>query len=250
MTAMEEPMLTATQHQRIDRYLAELAGALGELPETERADLVAGIREHIQAALADGPGVTDDAVDEVLRALGDPLTIAAEAIGDDGGSRGPAVSGSGADSAKVPLPQRDWVPAAVVALLGAAPLLLPIFISFGGIILLPFALVAGWVLLWSSPLWTAGEKILGTFVLPALGLVAFVFVFMVAGGSEVCSGSGDSEGDYTETCEPTSDALLSPVAAWIVLGVLVVGAIVTATVLLRNGRRRGAALAQSFSTGA
>lgn len=244
-------MLTATQHLRIDRYLGELDGALGDLPETERADVVAGVREHIQAALADRPEVTDAAVDEVLRALGDPLAIAAEATGDDGGSRGPAVAASAPGPRKVPLTSRDRTPAMVVVLLGAAPLVLMFFAALGGFFLLPFALVAGWVLLWLSPLWTVGEKVAGTFLLPAFGVASFGFAFLTLGGSEVCASGGPSDGpEPAPVCTSSNDAILTPLGAWIVLGVLAVAAVVTAVVLVRNGRRRAADLAQSFSTGA
>ncbi|SEF08196.1 Uncharacterized membrane protein [Jiangella alba] len=256
-------MLTATQHQRIDRYLDELAGALGGLPASERDDLVAGVREHIQAALADRPEVTDADTDEVLRALGDPLAIAAEATGDDGVRSGPAGAGNaragsagagsaGAGSAggsgKRPLPQRDWVPAAVVVLLAAAPLVLPVLAMVGGFFALPVALIAGWVLLWVSPLWTPGEKTAGTFLLPALGIF-WLFALVGAVGTTVCSGSMDSDGTVTsEVC--TSDSPVPPVVAWILLAVFAVATVVTAVVLQRNGRRRATALAQSFSTGA
>lgn len=242
-------MLTATQHQRIDRYLDELAGALGGLPAGERDDLVAGVREHIQAALADRPDVTDDGVDEVLRALGDPLAIAAEATGDDGVSVGPTgVGPAGVGPGKRPLSQRDWVPAAVVALLAAAPLVLPVLATVGGIFALPVALITGWLLLWVSPLWTPGEKTAGTFLLPALGMF-WLFALVGTVGTSVCSGSMDSDGTVTgEVC--TSDSPVPPVVAGILLAVFAVATVVTAVVLLRNGRRRATALAQSFSTGA
>lgn len=243
-------MLTATQHERIDRYLAELAGALGDLPEGERDDVIAGVREHIQAALADRRSVTDADVDEVLRALGDPLTIAAEATGDDGGSGGPAVvTPEDNRRREVPVLQRDWVPGAVVVALLVGALVLPFLISFGGVLLLPFLLVTGWALLWISPLWTVGEKVAGTFLLPAAGVVFFTFTFLAWGGTEVCSSSGGSDGTYNETCRNEGGAL-TPLAAWAVIAAVAAAGIVTAVVLYRNGRRRAAAAAQSFSTGA
>ncbi|MBB5788244.1 DUF1700 domain-containing protein [Jiangella mangrovi] len=249
---MEEPMLTATQHLRIDRYLGELDGALGALPETERADVVAGVREHIQAALADRGEVTDADVDEVLRALGDPLTIAAEATGDDGVSGGPAVAAPGSGPRQLPLTSRDRTPGLVVALLGAAPVVLTLFAMLGGFFLLPVALIGGWTLLWLSPLWGVGEKLAGTFLLPSFGLVLFSFTFLVTGGgSEVCVSDSPSDGpESAPVCTSNNDAILTPLAAWIILGVLAIAAVVTAVVLVRHGRRRSAELAQSFSTGA
>jgi hypothetical protein len=245
---MEEPMLTATQHQRIDRYLAELEGALGDLPESERADVVAGVREHIEAALADRPEVTDADVDEVLRALGDPLTIAAEATGDtgidDGVSPGPAGVGPRRD---VPLTSRDWVPGLVVVALLAAPLVLTLLATLGGIFLLPIVMLAGWTVLWISALWTPAEKVAGTFLLPALSVLLFFGLF-TTGGGEVCSGGVREDGTTYESC--SSDGWLTPAVFWVVFLVVVAASIATAVVVYRNGRRRATELAQSFSTGA
>lgn len=236
-------MLTATQHQRIDRYLAELAGALGDLPEAERDDVAGGIREHIQAALADRPAVTDADVDEVLRALGDPLAVAAAATGD----AGPATPEPRRD---VPVLQRDWIPGAVVAALLLGPAVLMFLVSVGGILLMPFMLVVGWVLLWASPLWSVGEKLAGTFLMPAAGIVFFAFTFLASGRTEVCvSDDGGPAGTYSETCT-TEGGVLSPLAAWVVLGLVAALSIATAVVVYRNGRRRSAELGQIFSTGA
>ena len=236
-------MLTATQHERIDRYLAELTGALGDRPEAERDDVVAGVREHIQAALADRPAVTDDAVDDVLRALGDPLAIGAEASGPaEAGT-----AGTGLGSEQVPLLQRGWIPLAVVAPLTLGIFALLFFVSFGGILLLPFLIVGSWIMLWLSPLWVPWEKVIGTVLLPAPGLAA---VLGISGASsQTCVGESSVAGEETlpETCsEVTSD----PVLALPVTVVLVVAGILAAVVLYRNGRRRAAAAAQSFSTGA
>ncbi|WP_147375302.1 HAAS signaling domain-containing protein [Jiangella rhizosphaerae] len=244
---MEEPMLSATQHQRVDRYLAELAGALGGLPETERADVVAGIREHIEAALAGRSPVTDADVDEVLRALGDPLAIAAEATGADGVSgaaAGPAIGGR----RDAPVLSRDWVPAFVVVALLAAPLLLTLLATVGGILLLPFAVLAGWAALWLSQLWTPLEKLAGTFLLPALSVLLFFGLF-TSGASEVCSGGVREDGTTYESCT-TEGGWLTPAVFWAILIGVAAASVATAVVLYRNGRRRAAELAQSFSTGA
>ncbi len=236
-------MLTAAQHQRIDRYLAELSGALGDLPATEREDVVGGVREHIQAALADRSTVTDADVDQVLRALGDPLTIAATATG----GRDAPMPESERD---VPVLQRDWIPGAVVATLLLGPLILPFFVSFGGILLLPLLLVVSWAVLWISPLWTALEKLAGSFLLPALG-TSLLFGLIGVGSTETCMSSSSTNGDTSEVCT-TDGGVLAPAAAWAVLVAAAVASIATAVVLYRNGRRRAQMRGerQSFSTGA
>jgi uncharacterized membrane protein len=48
--------MTASQGtDQIERYLRELSAALSAMPEAERAEVVAGIREHIDASLPDQP---------------------------------------------------------------------------------------------------------------------------------------------------------------------------------------------------
>jgi hypothetical protein len=71
---------------------------------------------------------------------------------------------------------RRWLPFVVLVLIGIG--------SFFLLFLLPaLALIVGAILLWMSPLWTTGEKAIGTAV-PAIGLGAFLPLLALGAGSE------------------------------------------------------------------
>ena len=60
----------------IDSYLARLRDALGDVPSSERDEILREIRSHIlERAEAEGP-VTEQVVNQVLRAVGDPQELA------------------------------------------------------------------------------------------------------------------------------------------------------------------------------
>lgn len=86
-------------HPAVHRYLAELADLLTDSDPAERAEVLAGVREHVDDALADLPEPTDDQVQAVLTGLGSPAVVAREAL--PAGHR-PSVRASVLD--------REWVP--------------------------------------------------------------------------------------------------------------------------------------------
>lgn len=116
-------------------YLDDLARMLSGDPAM-RAEVLGGVSEHIEAALAARPGRTGADVDAVLAELGPPEAVAAAALGDggpqgwapDGGTGGiGAGAGSGpAGTVRAPAPRRPaaldrtWVPPVVGLLLLAA----------------------------------------------------------------------------------------------------------------------------------
>lgn len=97
----------------VTAYLDDLARMLAGADPVLRAEVLGGVREHIDAALADGPGGgTPARVDAVLLELGPPERIAAAALGDDPSSPGRAPA--------PPRPaalDRSWVPPVVGLLL-------------------------------------------------------------------------------------------------------------------------------------
>lgn len=96
-------------HPRATQYLAELDRLLVGVDPVVRAETLAGVQEHLDAATG---GSQDDArVREALAQLGSPYDVAAEAHG----SRVP-------QPAAVPLSSRGWVPVVVGVLLGLAVL--------------------------------------------------------------------------------------------------------------------------------
>lgn len=243
-------MLSATQSQRIERYLGELEAALASLAVAERQEAVSGVREHIEAALADLDDVSDDDVDRVLRSLGDPLAIAAESGSSaeglprsgSSGAPGPEAGRSG------PVLRRPWVPGFVVATLFLSPFLF-LLVSFGGILLLPFALLTGWVMLWLSPLWSGWEKLAGTFLIPASG-VATMLSLTLTGGTSVCEGSGTVTPDgvvvESQTCVGDGGSTSIPIV--VLLVVLAAASVVTAVIVYLRGRRRVDGTTQSRPT--
>ncbi len=70
-----------TSHARVDGYLDELSRMLVDLDPATRDDVLAGVREHLDATLEAHPDDTH-AVDEALLRLGPPERIAAEARAD------------------------------------------------------------------------------------------------------------------------------------------------------------------------
>lgn len=165
----------STTH-RTAAYLDDLARMLADLDPDERADVLDGVRDHVDAALGSldrEPSAAD--VDHVLAELGSPGDVAREALA----GRAPRVTAAAAPPSR-PTLSHAWVPPTAVGLifLGAAL----------GVFILPLALLlAGLVMLWASPLWTAGEKALGT-ILPVLGIlgvpVGSLLVFRVSDGAE------------------------------------------------------------------
>jgi uncharacterized membrane protein len=144
-------MNTSHGIDQVDRYLRELSAALSGLSANDRDEVVAGIREHIDAALSSIERPSADDIDRVLRHLGDPLAIAAETTG-----RLPL-----RPAESLPMLERDWIPAATVLSLIMGTLF------FWAVVPLVLWLL-GLVLLWISPLWHLGEKILGTLAFPAV----------------------------------------------------------------------------------
>lgn len=217
-------MLTGGQRDRIERYLAALERALGPTPAEERIEVVAGVREHIESALADLAAATDEPtdadVDAVLRQLGDPLTIAAAT-----GSSSPA------PAARRMLLTAAWVPTTVVLLIGTGTVL------FFMVLPLPMWLV-GVVLLWTSSLWRITEKLWGTLV-PLVSMMIFVVASTTTGSTQTCSAI--SPAGSSERPEVVCTSGPSPVVtalAWALVAALVIAVGLAMFVLWRRGTRR------------
>lgn len=92
---------------RVGSYLDDLARMLADLDPADRDEVLAGVREHLDATLSEHP---DDpaAVDAALLRLGPPEQVAAQARAE----LAPEES-----SSPPPLPARGWLVAALVLLL-------------------------------------------------------------------------------------------------------------------------------------
>ena len=192
---------------RTRQYLDDLARMLDALDPQERADVLDGVRDHVDSALgALGHEPTAADVDRVLAELGSPGDVAREALA----GRAP-VTPVVAPAAARPALAGTWVPPTVVGLvlLGAA----------FSVFVLPLALLlAGLVLLWFSPLWTPLEKALGT-ILPVLGVGAVPLGSLLVLRADTPSQSG--------------------ITLWgvLLLALLVAGLVTLVVLAVRGGRR-------------
>ena len=144
----------------IDRYLSHLREDVRDLPKRRQDELVAEIKDHIDSALAEMPIRDEVSIRNVLERLGDPEDIADEAR-DRMGIRKPKAG---------------------IREIGAVILLL-----IGGIVIPVLGWAIGLLLLWSSPVWTSRDKLIGSLIIPG-GLMLPVEWFLNT--SYTCSGSG------------------------------------------------------------
>ncbi|MEE6296314.1 HAAS signaling domain-containing protein [Georgenia wangjunii] len=125
--------------ERVASYLDDVARMLATLEPDDRAEVLAGLREHIEAALAARPRPSGQAdVDRVLTELGPPDAVAAAALRDLG-HPAPVVTGHGlptlatpAPAAHAPVLERDWVPRVAAALLVIAVVLVVLVVVGAG----------------------------------------------------------------------------------------------------------------------
>ncbi|HVE74574.1 MAG TPA: hypothetical protein VNA30_05725 [Mycobacteriales bacterium] len=200
-------------------YLGRLEREAAVLPADRRADLVTGIGEHLAETRALAEGDEAAAVREALMRLGTPAHLVTADLEEIGAQRAPAplAPGTGRELAAV-------------------------LLLTGGSFVVPVAgWIAGVVLLWTSSLWTRGEKWLGTLVWPGGPFFVFLLPFALAlpGGS--CLEGGEttvSGGEVTVTsgvCHGSTSLLWLGVP----LALLYLGApIAVALLLYRRARRR------------
>jgi uncharacterized membrane protein len=217
--------MTASQGtDQVERYLRELSAALSAMPDAERADVVAGIREHIDASLPNQP--TDADIERVLGGLGDPLAIAAEAGGGPQASVEP----------NIPMLRRSWVPAAT-----ALSLMLGVLFSW---LVVPILFwLAGVVLLWASPLWRTAEKILGTVVfVVAPPVVLGTGLMSVSAPSGRCDGVSVDSVTVECVADITRDSLPQVLLPYVLYFVVLIG---TGVFLWRRGAARALVSAEA-----
>lgn len=179
-----------------ERYLAEVDAALLARSVQDRAEIVAGMREHLREATHGAMPGDGAALRDALRRMGDPQAIA-EAAADDADPSGAQGMAPAADDHVVAPGGRwveSWVPSVALGLLLVGGLLV-------GLVLPVVLVIAGAVLLWGSALWTVQEKALASASSLAPGL-ALWFVLGFSGVEEcstqstgvdvqtVCSSSG------------------------------------------------------------
>jgi hypothetical protein len=212
----------------VEDYLRRLDAAAYPLGEDRRGELMAGIREHIEAAVESGEAHDEASLRALLDRLGDPDEIVAAAR-DDGSGPTPYPLGTAAPVTY----RRAGIGLEITAAL---------FLTVGSVLL-----VVGWlvgvVLAWSSRRWTLGEKLLATLVWPG-GPFFVLFLAGTVTGTVSCSSSSETAGlggppigTPIESCTTTGLVLppwlgLTLFAAWVILPIVVAG------VLVMRARRR------------
>lgn len=182
----------------VEDYLARLRHASADLPDGPRHELVDQITDHLAETTGDGADVAT--VRSVLDDLGSPEEIAAAARAESGTRAVDPGRTSG---------QTLYDVGAVLVLL------------LGGFVVPVLGWVAGVVMLWVGPRWTATQKWVGTLLWP---------VAVLAAGGVLVGLRGARTGDQL--------GLLF----WLVVVPVVVAFPVVAVYLLRAAGRRGADL--------
>lgn len=215
--------MSSNDDELVTRYLARLNAAASGMPADRRRELIDEITTHIHEAMATEPA-PPGGIETVLDQLGTPEEIV-RAAGLAHVSANPPGSSP----------------------LGAVEILAIIGLLIGGIVLPVIGWLAGVILLWISPRWKVGDKLLGTLVWPG-GLLAPVFVLAIIGaGAVMTTGSvcvtGPTSGNQ---CSPP------PIPPWLAITLAIVamvaavtGPIVVTIRLIRQARRAVALPEQS-----
>jgi hypothetical protein len=224
-------LVSSSDDELVMPYLARLEAAASGMPADRRRELIDEISTHIAEAMAAQPP-PPGGVATVLDQLGSPEEIVREA---DAGAAG---TGPGSGSP-----------------LGAVEIIAILGLLIGGIIVPVIGWLVGVVLLWISPRWKAGDKLLATLVWPG-GLLAPLVAFLVLGATALfavgstCTQSGSltgiSESGVTIS-KPASSGIHCtppPIPPWLAITIAVVvmvaavaGPILVAIRLLRRARR-------------
>jgi hypothetical protein len=203
--------MSPTADQLVDTYLERLDAELGALPPARRREVVEEISEHIAEARSDPAAQSEAGIRNVLERLGDPADIAAEARERFG----------------VQPRKPGWLE------IGALVLLL-----VGG-----FAFLVGWlvgvVLLWTSNVWTARDKLIGTLVVPGGLALPLGFLVVGVGSGTSCTGRiGPGGKVVAQAC--TGGHSGSHVLGLVALVVLLLAPFATTVYLSRRMRARTA----------
>lgn len=188
-------MTQHTTHTLVAAYLEELERLLAGIDHGDRAEVMSGVREHLDGALPAHGRVSDDEVREVLAELGPPQAVADEAYAGRPAYALTSPARAGAMS-------RPWVPV-VVAILTALGLFVVILVaggissvststsvdsgglvvetaelsgsplvgSFASILMTLPLWVPAAVLLGLSPLWVGREKLFVAILVPVAALL-------------------------------------------------------------------------------
>lgn len=156
-------MNNTIDHPLVAAYLDAVARETAQLPAERRAELLADLREHIEASGAEG----EQQVRAVLADLGEPRTVAASAFAEESDENRAGAVGE---------PARAGRPRLTVVLLATTSVAFLVNGFLGALVL-----IAGLALLWPSPLWSTRHKLIGT-VTSATPALLFIGALALGGG--------------------------------------------------------------------
>lgn len=167
--------MNPADHPLVTRYLDDLARMLDQIPPGERAEVLAGVREHIETSLAERGSATDADVSAVLSELGPPDEVAREAYRANLGGGGV----SSPPGTPISWLERPWVP----VLIGVLQMICLLLLAFGaviqgGMLTLPLWLAIA-LLVAGSSLWTRTQKWMHAAVILTSLVVAVAIQFMM-----------------------------------------------------------------------
>ncbi|WP_420115195.1 hypothetical protein [Pseudactinotalea sp.] len=201
--------------ERRAAYLDDLGGLLRPLTALQRIEVIDGVRERIDSAVADlGREPTDGDMATILESIGSveevadravprpaPATTQTEVAAPSGTSDSATTTRPRVfDNKPAPKPVRNFDLSSIPAMDWPEeqpprpsmtrrwlPFVVLLLMALGGfflMFLLPaLALIVGAILLWISPLWTTTQKAIGT-VAAAVGLGAFLPLLALGAGTD------------------------------------------------------------------
>ncbi|MCC5949844.1 MAG: hypothetical protein JJT89_15435 [Nitriliruptoraceae bacterium] len=220
-------------HDPIADYLARLERAAAELPDDVAAELVTDIRAHLDEVRHHDPG--DARARQALDDLGTPETVVAAARAE----LVPDEAGAPVAPPAPPMAPRGGIGREILAFVLAVPgpvVAVVLARTVGGtagsapatLVLPPLlVLLAGWVLVWTSRWWNAGDKALATALWP-FGFLLPLALWLVP--TQTCTTMNGQE-----ICEGFALAPAVGIGLFIALIVLVLGG--TAWLFARASRR-------------
>ncbi|WP_353950993.1 hypothetical protein V6K52_15305 [Knoellia sp. S7-12] len=159
-------MTSAVTHPLVSAYLRDLEMLLHGVEPGERAEVLGGVREHLDASLV--PGATDDDVRAVLAELGSPYSVADEAYA---GRTSPTPIAPPRASAP-----RTWQAHTAVAINAACLAFLLLPLTFGmqgpsGLLSASWLFFLPWIavcaLSAATSVWTSKQQLASVLVIPA-----------------------------------------------------------------------------------
>jgi uncharacterized membrane protein len=152
----------------VEQYLSRLETASHALSGRRRAELLAEVRDHISAALAEAGTADEATVRNLLDRLGDPEEIVAVEDADAGRMAALELTAAGTAAAGTLAPARFGVIEVLALVLLVA-----------GAWIIPFiGAMVGLIFVWASTRWRQREKVIATAIVlcaPLASLVALLF---------------------------------------------------------------------------